>query len=702
MNPALDLGFWRRSRIRPVRQTELSECGLASLTMIANFHGSNTDLRSMRDRFPPSLRGVTLKALMMIADQIGLMPRAVKLPLEQISQLSMPAVLHWDLNHFVVVERVAGKRGALIHDPAGQSRWYTNEQLSPHFTGVALELRAAFDFQRAPSARHLKLSQLWHRIGGLKRTLAQVLALTLVLQMFVLVSPYYMQIAVDSAVPALDSNLLSVLAIGFGLLVLLNTVASFFRKFVLLAAGTSLGFGLTSNIGRHLLRLPLDWFERRHVGDILSRFQSVIPIQMLLTEDAVGAVVDGTLVVLTFAVMLFYSFELALVALAALGLYALTRLLLLAPLREALSSSIVARAIEQTNMIESIRSIATLRLFNRETIRHVDWQSKLTASANAAVHVSRISIMHTTANSLLFGSENVVTVYLAVGMVIHGGFTVGMLFAYFAYKAQFLATAQSLIDRTIEFRMLAVHLERLSDIAMAKPDPSFGPSADAWNEFHGEIEVTNLVYRYSVTDPWVLNGVDFRVTRGEHVVITGPSGGGKSTLAKILLGLIEPTAGSVLVDGKPLSQFGYKSYHEQVAAVLQEDNLFLGSIADNIALFDERRDMDRIENAARAAAIHDEIVTMPMSYQTLIGNMGASLSGGQKQRILLARALHRQPKLLIMDEGTAHLDLENEVKVNDAIRRLGITRIIIAHRRETVTAAQRVITLRGGRICEPN
>lgn len=410
--------------------------------------------------------------------------------------------------------------------------------------------------------------------------------------------------------------------------------------------------------------------------------------------------VDGALAVLTFAVMLFYSWVLALVGLLALTLYALVRFVLLPYQRDALSASIVARGVEQTDLIESLRSIATLRLANQETLRHVDWQSKLTTSINASVHMSRVSIWHSTANRLLFGLENIATIYLAVGFVIRGGFSVGMVFAYMAYKTQFLTTAQSLIDRAIEFRMLNLHLERLSDIAMTPEDPSFGASADARTDFRGRLELRNVVYRYSMADPLVLDGVNFTVARGDHLAITGPSGGGKSTLAKILLGLIEPTSGDMLVDGKPLSQFGYKSYHEQIAAVLQDDVLFLGSIADNIGLFDEQRDMERIFDSATAAAIHDEIMAMPMAYQTLVGNMGAALSGGQKQRILLARALYRRPKLLVMDEGTAHLDLANERKVNAAIARLGITRIIIAHRQETVASAQRVLTMHNGSISE--
>jgi ATP-binding cassette subfamily B protein RaxB len=700
MRYGLDLGFWRHSRIGLVRQSEIAECGLASLTMIANSHGLRIDLATMRNRFPPSVRGATLKSLIAVADRIGLIPRAVKLPIEQISKLSMPAILHWNLNHFVVIERHASKRGALVHDPMGQSRWYTAKELSAHFTGVALELRPAADFERGDSRRSLQVRHLWHRIVGLKRSLLQILVLTVVLQAVELITPYYMQVALDWAVPALDLNLLVVLALGFALLAILNALATFMRSFVLLSAGASLSIGLTSNIARRLLRLPVEWFEKRHIGDILSRFQSVTPIQTLLTEGAIGSIVDGVLIVMTFAVMLFYSGLLAAVGLLTLAAYLLVRLSFLPSQRQAVAESIIARGDEQTNMIESLRAIATLRLSAQEMLRHAEWQSKQIAVINASVQLARIVVWHTTIKGLLFGLESVAAIYLAAGFVIKGGFSVGMVFAYVAYKTRFLATAQSLIDRAIEFRMLTLHLERLSDIAFAQEDPSFGASAGAWTDFRGELKVINIVFRYSMTEPVVLDGVSFSVAPGEHVVITGPSGGGKSTLAKIMLGLVEPTSGEVLVDGKPLALFGYKSYHAQIAAVLQDDVLLSGSLADNIALFDEGRDMARVFACASAAEVHDEIMRMPMGYQTLVGSMGIALSGGQKQRVLLARALYRRPKLLILDEGTAHLDFDNERKVNAAIARLGITRIIIAHRQETVACAQRILTLRNGMIAE--
>lgn len=700
MNIAFEIGFWRVPNIKLVRQSEIGECGLASLTMIANFHGYKIDLGSMRHRFPPSLRGAPLKALISSADRLGLMPRAVKLETEHLGKLALPAILHWDMNHYVVIERASLKRGALIHDPANGSRWINWNELSLHFTGVALELRPSGQFEMADTRNYLKITRLWTRITGLKRSLTQIVVLTLVLQAFVLLSPYYLQAVLDVAVPALDTNFLTVLACGFGLLVVFNALAFFMRELILVAAGTSLSYGLTTNVVRRLMRLPSEWFERRHVGDILARFQSVIPIQKFLSEGAIGVILDGFMATLTFTVMLLYSRTLAFIGFMTATLYGLVRLGLLPYQRDALFGNMLARGLEQTHLIESMRSITALRLCNREALRHADWQSKFTDSTNTAVQMARVVIWHGTANIVLLGLENVITVYVGARLVIQGGFTVGMLFAYYAYKSQFLTNARSLIDRSLEVQMINLHLERLSDIVLAKEDPSFESANEGITEFVGKIELRDISYRYSATEPFILSNINLIVNPKDHLVITGPSGGGKSTLAKIILGLIEPTHGELLIDGKPLAHFGYTSYREQIAAILQEDTLLMGSIADNIALFDPGYDMQAVAEAATNAAIDAEIGAMPMGYRTPINNMGAGLSAGQRQRILLARALYRKPKLLLVDEGTAHLDLDNEQRVSATIAQLGITRIVIAHRPATIAAASRRLFLMAGALNE--
>lgn len=694
----LELGFLPRSRVRLVRQTEVAECGLASLTMVANYYGLDIDLGTMRRRFAPSLRGAALRTMMGLADKIGLTPRAVKLSLEKLPNLHMPCILHWDMNHYVVLEK-ANSNKALIHNPGGRSTWMSMDEVSRHFTGVALELRPTNSFETGRQRERLRFSQLWYRMTGLKRALAQVLILSLVLQAFVLASPYYMQIAIDNALPALDNDLLAILALGFGLFTIVNAGAGLLRSFVLLVAGTSLGFGLASNVARRLFRLPIDWFEKRHTGDILSRFQSITPIQNILTQGAIAATVDGMMAMLTLALMIWYSPLLTLVAIIAFSLYGAVRLASFPFEREAQEAAIITRGKEQTTLIETLRGMTTLRLFGRETLRHALWQTRLTDAVNANVRFTRIQAWQTAANTLIFGLENILTVWLAIGFVIKGaGFSIGMVFAYVAYKTQFVEKSTALIDQAVAFKILGLHLERLSDIALSEEDKSFTAAVDSETVLKGRIELRDVFYRYAPSDPLVLEGVNLTITPGEHVAITGPSGGGKSTLVKLMLGLVEPLSGEVLVDGLPLARFGYKSFHRQIAAVLQEDSLFGGSLTDNIALFDDQIDMDRVVSSAVAAAIHDDIARMPMQYETLVGDMGSTLSGGQKQRVLLARALYRQPQILVMDEGTAHLDTAHEQAVNAAIAAMGITRIIVAHRRETIEIAQRVLILADGKL----
>jgi ATP-binding cassette subfamily B protein RaxB len=692
----LELRLFAKPHISLVRQVEPAECGLACLTMIAGFHGLKVDIAVLRRRFTQSTRGSTLRNLMNTADQLGLAPRAVSLSADAMQGLSLPCILHWNTNHYVVLERLSGER-AYIHDPVGRSGWVSMVDVRRQFTGYALELRPSEDFQRGRVANKLKLSHLWHNVPGIRQAIAQSILLGFLLEFFVLASPYYMQVAIDNAIPALDSNLMLILALGFGLLALFNVMALSMRMLVIMVAGNTFGYSITNSVVRHMFRLPVDWFEKRHVGDILSRFGSVAPIQRTLTEGATAALIDGILAIFTLIVMFIYSSRLAIVSLVAFGLYGLIRWLTFTYQRAAHEGGIVAHSVEQSMMIESVRGILTLRLLNQETLRHSRWQNAYTDAINADMRLSRISIWQTTASALVSALDNIVTIWLAVNLIIDGsGFSVGMLFAYIAYRGQFMQKATSLIDQGINLRVLGLHLERLSDIVLSIEDKSFTTAASLQTALKGKIELRNVSYRYGPEQPLILKGINLVVNPGEHIAITGPSGGGKSTLVKIMLGLVEPDDGSVLIDDIPFDMFGLRSFRDQVSAVLQNDSLFAGTLQDNIGLSDERPDYQRVVAAARLAAIHDDIEKMPLQYDTLLGDMGSSLSGGQKQRVLLARALYRKPKMLIMDEGTAHLDAALERAVNTAVSSMGITRIIIAHRRETIEAADQVWKMTDG------
>ncbi len=697
--PAFNIEIIRRSRIRLQRQTEIAECGIACLAMVASFHGLRTDISSLRGRYSPSSRGATLAALIEIAEEMGFVPRPVTVPLEDLGQLRLPAILHWDMNHYVVLERVSGGK-CLIHDPARATRKMSLEEVSQHFTGVALELMPSAELARMEPAERLSLSGLWRSITGIRRSMLQVLLLTLVMQAYILILPYYTQFAIDRVLPTSDMELLTLLAFGFFMFLLVNVGASLLRAFVLMAAGASFGFGVSNNIASKLFRLPLTWFQKRHVGDILSRFQSVRPIQELLIDGSVAVLIDGVMAIFLLVVMFFYNVTMALVAVGAFLLYLLVRILTFPAERHAQEDVIIAAGIEQTTLIESVRGMPALRLANRESMRQIVWQNHLTSKINADLKHRHIGVWQENSNLLIFGVEFILSLYIGVVAVMASELTIGMLFAFAAYKTQFVTKGIELAEKFILFRMIGLHLERLADIALNDDDISYQSRGTDRTELEGAVELRDIRFRYARGESPVLTGANLKVEPGEYVAITGPSGGGKSTLIKILLGLIEPDEGTVSIDGRPLRSFGHKSFHEQVAGVLQDDILFSGTLLDNITMFEPAPDMEKVVQVARQAAIHDDILTFPMQYDTLTGEMGSSLSGGQKQRVILARALYREPKLLVMDEGTAHLDTHHEKAINEAILALGITRVIVAHRRETIASADRIFELTDGKLAE--
>jgi len=377
------------------------------------------------------------------------------------------------------------------------------------------------------------------------------------------------------------------------------------------------------------------------------------------------------------------------------ALYGLLRFALYGPLRQAQEEHIVRAARQQSNLLETVRGIQSVKLLDRQHHRQTVYQNLVVDTFNAGIRVQKLTMLFQALQGALFGVENIAVIWLGATLVLQGRLSVGMLFAFLSYKQQFTARIRSFIDKGIEFKMLGLHLERVADIALTEPEPHDTIALTETPALRGDIEVRNLSFRYAEADPLVLQHVDLQIDAGEAVAIVGPSGCGKTTLLKVLVGLLPPTEGEVLVGGVSLSRLGVQTYRNMIGTVMQDDQLFTGSIADNISFFDQAPDQDWIEACAQRAALHQDIVTMPMGYSTLIGDMGTVLSGGQKQRLLLARALYKRPKMLFLDEATSHLDVPREQLINDTIKQLKITRVIIAHRPETIASADRVILLHG-------
>jgi ATP-binding cassette subfamily B protein RaxB len=679
-----------RRSLPMIRQTEAAECGLACLAMIAGYHGHRIDLDTLRRRHPVSLKGVTLRGLMLVASQLDLAGRPLRFELEHLSQLQLPAIVHWDMNHFVVLS-TASARGVVVHDPSFGIRSISLGEASKHLTGVALELSPTAGFVPKNEAARLPFAIFWSELGGTTPALLQILALSLILELFVICSPFYLQLTVDDVIARGDVDLLPVLALGFGLLTAIKVGAGAIRSLVILAMQNMLHFQIGARLFHHLVRLPLAFFEKRHIGDILSRFTSIEPIRNLMAEGMIAATVDGLMAIATLTMICVYSTELAGVVLVAFLGYAAVRLGLYRMFRLRSEAAIETKALENSMFVETVRAVQSLKLFNRETEREGQWLNRYADTVSANVRLGRAKVTFTTLNEAIFGIENIITIYLAARLALANDLTVGMVFAFMSYKQHFTDKAVLLVEKALEFRILDLHLQRLADIALSPPEPGHDRSLGYARPIRGQIELRNLFFRYAETEPFVLEDISFTVQPGSFVTVMGPSGGGKTTLVKIMLGLLQPTGGEVLIDGVPLATVGARAYREQIAAVMQDDQLLSGSIADNICFFDPGFNEQWMIQCAQLAAVHDEIMRMPMTYNSLVGDMGSSLSGGQKQRVLLARALYRRPRILFLDEGTAHLDVTNERHIHRSLQQLDMTRISVAHRPDIAAGADRIL-----------
>ncbi|WP_285127577.1 peptidase domain-containing ABC transporter [Leclercia adecarboxylata] len=686
------LNFSLRNKTPVILQSEASECGVACLAMVAGHYGLNIDLFTFRERFGSSAQGVTLLSLSHIADRAGMKSRALALDLDEIKQLKLPCVIHWGMNHYVVLTKVR-KSSFVVHDPAMGKRVIGLQEMSNFFTGVAFELWPDKSFKQEKAKTRLKLIDLMRNIVGLKGTLIKIFAFSVVIEAIGLLLPIGTQMVTDHVIMAHDQSLLAVICIGLVSFTLFRTFISMLRAWTSLTLNTLTNIQWKTTLFDHLAGLPLAFFEKRHLGDIQSRFTSLDTIRSVFTNSIVTGVIDSIMTVGLLVMLTLYGGWLVWVVVGFTACYAIMRLATYRFYRRVSEEQVIKGARSSSHFMETLYGIATIKALNLKNIRSKHWLNINIEACNAGIKQTRFDMMFSGVNTFISSLDQVVILWLGAIMVIDNNMTLGMFMAFNAYRGQFSQRASSLIDLFMQTRMLSLHNERLSEIVFTEPETEMPVRRIFDHNSAVELQVKNLSYQYDPFSQPIFSNLNLTIAPGESIALVGPSGIGKTTLLKVMCGLLAPTSGDVYANNLDINKIGLNNYRLSTACVLQEDRLFSGSIAENISCFEENIDQEFVEQCARHSNIHDEIMKMPMGYETLVGELGLGISGGQKQRLLIARALYRKPSILFMDEATSHLDISNESHINDAISNLSITRVIVAHRPSTIASADRVIDL---------
>lgn len=677
-------------KIRLVRQEQRSECGHACVTMIANFHGHQIDLFSLRQLAPPPADGISLAELTRVIDTLDLQSRAIKISLDELETLEGPSILHWNMNHFVVLHK-ASKDELNIYDPAAGFRKITKAEAATCFTGIAVEINKKIDFHPLQLKNSIQLMDLFKLIHKASQSLLSLFILSLLIELFCLLNPLFIQYVTDTILTGMHLANLYVLGLGFILLSIGHAFTEYLRSSTVIFISNKLCDQLTTGLVSHLLKLPLDFFERRSKGDLLSRFQAINEIQKKLTTDSINAVLDGLVIILNLTIMFFYSWLLTLIVLIGLSLYLGLRLVSYHYLNHQNELSIREHANEHSRFLEILHSMMPIKIFAKEGQMLNRWRNPFIKALNADVRIAKTNTAYQVASIFLLNLEQIIILCLGAQLTLSHQLSAGMLIAFLAFRQLLVNKSSSLIQKLIDYKLIQIQLNRMADLILETPEPS--PSSQLIiPEIKGSMTIKNLGFGYQTENP-LFTGLDLTINAGEKVVIKGASGLGKTTLLKLMMGLLEADEGEILIDNIPIRLLGPTKYRALYASVMQADTLISGSILENIAFLEPVIDLERIYFATQTAQIHDSIMKLTMGYETLIGDMGSTLSGGQKQRLLLARALYKQPKILFLDEATSHLDVETEFKINQALKTMKMTQISVAHRMESIAMADRVIDL---------
>ncbi len=704
-SPKVRAGHWwgRLTKRYPYyAQQSASDCGSACMVMIANYWGKHFSVNRLRDMTNVNRSGASLRALAAAAESLGFATRPVKASLDKLAEQSLPAIAHWEGKHFIVVYEITKKR-VIVADPALGQRTLTKSEFNTGWTGYALLLQPTYLLKDA-KAESTGFWKFFELVKPHYRVLIEVFLASVLMQLFGLVTPIFTQLLLDRVL--VQRSVATLNAIGVGMIVfgLFSIVMNGVRQYLLDHTANRVSLSLLVGFIKHTLRLPLSYFESRYVGDIVSRIQENQKIQRFLTGQTLSIILDMLTLVVYLALMFSYSWRMALFVLFIVPPFFILALSSTSILRRISREIFNASAKENSYLIESLTGIRTVRSLSIEQTVRWHWEELLNnlikKSFNAQIIGIRLQILSGTIQTFV----NTGLMWFGAWQVIQGELTVGQLVAFNMLVGNVLSPFQRLSGLWNELQEIVISTERINDVLEAEPEEDLqNKPRKSLDRLEGNIRFQNVTFRYHPeSETNVLENLTFEIQPNQMVAVVGRSGSGKTTLSKLILGLYPATDGKVLIDGHDIASVSLRSLRSQVGVVDQDTFLFGSTIRENISIAHPEASLEEIIQAARFAGADEFIQQLPMGYESQIGEAGGMLSGGQRQRLAIARALLGNPRLLLFDEATSHLDSESERIIQNNLKTIlkGRTSVIIAHRLSTVRNADLILVLDRGVLVE--
>ena len=693
-----------RRRVPFIQQLGAEDCGATCVAMVLAAHGVHDVASECRSLCGAGRDGARLTTLASVAQRYGLETRLARVAAPDVSAVPLPGIAHWRSSHFVVVERCSSTKATVV-DPATGRRSMSAEEFATSYSGTLLICEAGPHVARTGRRRRALwidyLAAMFHDVGA-QGALVQIVVASVLLQATGLATPLFTKLIVDDVAPPGSAITLTAVALGMAIVLAARTVTTLVRSVVMIRLQTRLDARLTEGFFEHLLRLPYGFFQGRTSGDLLMRLSSNTTIREILTTQLLSVVLDGPFALFYVAVLLAIAPSFALVVVALAALQAGLMLVSLRSLVDLSQRSLVARSDEQSCLVELMKGIAHLKASGAEERALERWRELFRRQLSVSLERSTLTAKVEVVLGLARSASPLIVLWYGATLVLRGELALGTTLALGALAASFLTPFMALVQATQQLQLLDAYIERLVDVLRVEPErrrPA-GRSRLTRHAPAGAIEARGLTFRFSPDGPLVLDDVSFRVAPGEQLGIVGATGSGKSTILMLLLGLYEPTGGTVLVDGVPLPELDPLLVRRRCGVVLQDIALFAGSLRSNIALNAPDAPLHQVVDAARLAGLMDDVDRMPLRFETRLSESGSNVSGGQRQRIAIARAVLTHPEILLLDEATSHLDVSAEQRVIENLGRLRCSRVAIAHRLTAVRASHQILVLERGRAVE--